>query len=141
MSHRAATATGPEPSITSRPVPGRTDHAGVEFFQMMAWRWNITAAKKITQGRMPEGRIEPRDWAGMLQLIVIDTDHATHVDLSGPLIVAPVPNGGMLIIDGWHRLYKALKIGVPELSAVVLTAEEELACRMHGGEKGQGYIR
>ena len=34
MSHRAATATAPESSITSRPVPGRTDHAGVEFFSM-----------------------------------------------------------------------------------------------------------
>ncbi|WP_177227719.1 ParB N-terminal domain-containing protein [Nonomuraea pusilla] len=108
---------------------------------MMSWRWDITTAKKLTRARTPEGRIEPREWAGMLQLVSIDTEHAAQVDLSEPLIVATVPNGGMLIIDGWHRLYRALTTGVAELPAVVLTAEEELACRIFGGEKGQGYLR
>ncbi|MBF8193339.1 hypothetical protein ITP53_48255 [Nonomuraea sp. K274] len=131
----------PETSTASSHKPSELDGSGVEFFQMMAWRWNITAAKKITRGRMPEGRIQPREWGAMLRLISIDTAHAAQVDLSEPLIVAQVPNGGMLIIDGWHRLYKAVTTGVQELLAVALTAEEELACRMHGGEKGQGYIR
>ncbi|WP_431904030.1 hypothetical protein [Nonomuraea sp. bgisy101] len=109
----------------------------MEFFQLMAWRWNITAAKELAQGRQPEGRLEPRDWAGMLQLVAINCDHAAQMDLSEPLIVAPVPNGGLLIIDGWHRLHKALTTGVSELFAVVLTAEEELACRIFGGESGE----
>lgn len=131
----------PEPAITGRPAPGRTDSSRLEVFQMMAWRWDITTAKKLTRARTPQGRIEPREWAGMLRLVSINTEHAAQVDLSEPLIVATVPNGGMLIIDGWHRLYKALTTGVAELPAVVLTAEEELACRIFGGEKGQGYIR
>ncbi|MET9244916.1 hypothetical protein [Nonomuraea sp. NPDC003709] len=113
----------------------------MEFFQMLAWRWDVTAAKKLTQGRTPDGQIEPSEWAGMLRLVAINAEHAAQVDLSEPLIVAPVPNGGLLIIDGWHRLRKALDTGVPELFAVVLTAEEELTCRMFGGEKGEGYIR
>ncbi|GAA2213302.1 hypothetical protein GCM10009850_087640 [Nonomuraea monospora] len=120
---------------------GPADDSRIETFQLLAWKWNITAAKKATQGRTPVARIEPRDWAGMLRVIVINTEHAARVDMSEPLIVAPVPNGGMLIIDGWHRLYKALATDVEELRAVVLTAEEEHACRMHGGAKGDGYIR
>ncbi|MFI6392211.1 ParB N-terminal domain-containing protein [Nonomuraea sp. NPDC050540] len=130
-----------QPPVTRISASGRADRSRVEFFQMMAWRWDITKAKKLTQGRAPEGRIESREWAGMLQLVSINREHAAETDLSEPLIVATVPNGGMLIIDGWHRLYKALTTEVPELSAIVLTAEEELACRMHGGEKGQGHLR
>ncbi|MFE0156519.1 ParB N-terminal domain-containing protein [Nonomuraea sp. NPDC059007] len=135
-----ATAASHQP-LTRTSASGRADRSRVEFFQMMAWRWDITKAKKLTQGRAPKGRIEPREWAGMLQLVSINHEHATQTDLSEPLIVATVPNGGMLIIDGWHRLYKALTTGVTELSAIVLTAEEELACRMHGGDMGQGYLK
>ncbi|MEV0621719.1 ParB N-terminal domain-containing protein [Nonomuraea sp. NPDC050404] len=105
----------------------------MEFFQLLGWRWDITAAKKLTQGRTPERRIMTEWWAVMLNLVTIDAEHATQVDLSEPLIVATVPTGGMLIIDGWHRLSKAVTIGLPELSAVVLTAEEEHACRILGG--------
>ncbi|MGW2157526.1 hypothetical protein [Nonomuraea sp. NPDC001699] len=134
-----STATGkpssaPEPPATSRSGTRRADSSRVEFFQMMAWRWNITTAKKLTRARTPQGRIDPREWAGILRLIAISTEHAAQVNLSEPLIVATVPNGGMLVIDGWHRLYKALDTGVPELQAVILTAEEELACRIFGGE-------
>ncbi|NJP95416.1 hypothetical protein HCN51_39290 [Nonomuraea sp. FMUSA5-5] len=133
--------TADDAPASNGPGSGRVDSSSVEFFQMLAWRWNVTAAKKLTKGRTPAGRIETREWAGMLRLIVINAEHAAQVDLSEPLIMAPVPNGGMLIIDGWHRLHKALNSSVPELSAVVLTAEEELACRMFGGDKGEGYIR
>ncbi|MEV4285465.1 ParB N-terminal domain-containing protein [Nonomuraea bangladeshensis] len=125
----------------SERAPDRADSSDFEVFQMMAWRWNITTAKKLASARAPQGRIEPTEWAGMLRLVAIDPHHAAEVDLSEPLIVATVPNGGMLIIDGWHRLYKALTMDVAELPAVVLTAEEELACRIFGGEKGQGYLR
>lgn len=138
MSNRTAidepSSAAPESATTSRPASGRADSSGVEFFQMLGWRWNITAAKQLTQGRAPNGRTDPRDWTGMLQLVAINREHAAQVDLSEPLIVVTVPNGGMLLIDGWHRLYKALDNGVPELLAVVLTAEEELACRIFGGE-------
>ncbi|MEV4391248.1 hypothetical protein ACIBK9_48170 [Nonomuraea sp. NPDC050227] len=144
MSNSAATGepipTVPEASSTHPPASGCEGSSRMESFQMMAWRWDITTAKKLTRNRAAEGRIEPKEWAGMLRLVAINREHAAQVDLSVPLIMATVPNGGMLIIDGWHRLYKALTTEVSELYAVVLTAEEELACRMHGGEKGQGCI-
>lgn len=141
MTHLHHTGTG-EPTTPSpgsapmnRPEPKRADDSRVEVFQMLGWRWDITEAKKLTQGRAPEGRIVTEWWAAMIQLVAIDAEHACRVDLSEPLIVATVPTGGMLIIDGWHRLCKALTIGVAELFAVILTEEEELACRIFGGEE------
>ncbi|MER6007949.1 hypothetical protein ABT120_56080 [Nonomuraea angiospora] len=139
MTHHTATGepetVSPESAPSSRPGSERADSSRVEVFQMLGWRWDITAAKKLTQGRAPDGRIVTEWWAAMLQLVAINAEHAAQVDLSEPLIVATVPNGGVLIIDGWHRLCKAVTIGVPELFAVVLTAEEERACRIFGGEE------
>ncbi|GAA4102295.1 hypothetical protein [Nonomuraea soli] len=123
-----------EGATTTKPGPGPVDSSEVEWFQILAWRWDITTAKQFAQGRVPRGRLDPAAWKGMLGLIAINIEHAARVDLSEPLIAAPVPNGGLLIIDGWHRLHKALNTGVTELFAVVLTAEEERACRIFGGE-------
>ncbi|MFF0861409.1 hypothetical protein ACFYUV_06630 [Nonomuraea sp. NPDC003560] len=125
---------GPSSATSDKPAPGRDGRQRGEFFQMLSWRWDVTAAKKFIQGREAEGRIDPREWSGMLHLVAIDPEHAARVDMSEPLIVITVPDSGMLIIDGWHRLYKALDTGVPELAAVILTTEEELACRIFGGE-------
>ncbi|MEV0386880.1 hypothetical protein [Nonomuraea sp. NPDC050643] len=126
--------TAPQPPAARRSGSDR-DSTRVEVFQMLGWRWDITEAKKLTQGRAPDGRIQTRWWAGMIQLVAIDAEHAAQVDLSEPLIMATVPNGGMLIIDGWHRLCRALSLGVEELFAVVLTEEEELACRIFDREE------
>ncbi|MFE0156736.1 hypothetical protein ACFWY5_57095 [Nonomuraea sp. NPDC059007] len=130
----SATLATSEAAATTRPTPGPVDSSEVEWFQILAWRWDVTAAKRLARGREPQGRLDPAAWKGMLGLITINTEHAARVDLSEALIVAPVPNGGMLIIDGWHRLHKALNTGITELRAVVLTVEEELACRIFGGE-------
>ncbi|MGW0481382.1 MULTISPECIES: hypothetical protein [Nonomuraea] len=59
-----STATGnpsgtPEPPAMSRPSTRRADSSRLEFFQMMAWRWGITTAKKLTRARIPQGRIDP----------------------------------------------------------------------------------
>ncbi|MFI6295965.1 ParB N-terminal domain-containing protein [Nonomuraea sp. NPDC050790] len=123
-----------EAAAPTTPEPGPVDSSEVEWFQILAWRWNITTAKQLAKDREPQARLDPAAWKAMLGVITINTEHAARVDLTEPLIVAPVPNGGMLIIDGWHRLHKALNTGVTELQAVILTAEEELACRIFGGE-------
>ncbi|MFC4014803.1 hypothetical protein ACFOY2_46810 [Nonomuraea purpurea] len=127
--------TALRPSDARRSGSDRADSTQVEVFQMLGWRWDITEAKKLTQGRAPDGQIVTERWAAMIQLVAIDAEHVVQVDLSEPLIMATVPNGGMLIIDGWHRLCKAVAFGVAELPAVILTEEEELACRIFGGEE------
>ncbi|MFB4267834.1 hypothetical protein [Nonomuraea sp. GTA35] len=139
MTHPHHTATGDPTGRAAEPrsngPESRADTSRLEIFQMLGWSWNITAAKKLTQGRAPDGVIMTEWWAGMLNLIGIDAEYAAQVDLSEPLIAATVPTGGILIIDGWHRLCKAVTIGLPELYAVVLTAEEERVCRICGGEE------
>ncbi|WP_155338288.1 hypothetical protein [Acrocarpospora corrugata] len=106
---------------------------------MLAWRWNVSQAKQITAGRTPNGVITTAEWRGMLRMVVIDEIHAESVDLSEPLIAVPVPSGGPLIIDGWHRLHKALSSETETLRAHLLSVDEELTCRMFGGEKGHGW--
>ncbi|MDF5758792.1 hypothetical protein [Spongiactinospora sp. TRM90649] len=112
----------------------------VEVFQLLAWRWNVTAAKGYAAGRAPNGALAAASWAGLLSLIAIDRDHAATVDVSEPVIAVPVPDdGGPLVIDGWHRIHQALATGTERLPVILLTAEEERACRIHGGEKGYGW--
>ncbi|QFY12933.1 hypothetical protein GBF35_45950 [Nonomuraea phyllanthi] len=123
----------------SRLRESATDDSRVETFQMLAWKWNITAAKQLTAGREPTGQLDPQAWAGMLYLIRIDHAHAATVDLDEPVIAVPIPDAGWLIIDGWHRIHKALTHDVDRLPVIVLTPEEELACRIFGGEKGPGW--
>jgi len=130
--------------VNAEPRAARTAREGshVEQFHLLAWRWDVTAAKALAAGRAPNATLVPADWAGLLRLIRIDADHAATVDLAQPLIAVPIPHdGGPLIIDGWHRLHQALSTGVEHLAAILLTAEEELACRIHGGEKGYGWRR
>ncbi|MEQ4725195.1 hypothetical protein [Nonomuraea sp. B19D2] len=123
----------------SHPQKNATDDSQVETFQMLAWKWNITAAKQLTADREPTGQLDPQAWAGMLYLIRIDHAHAATVDLDEPLIAVPIPEAGWLIIDGWHRIHKALTQDVDKLPVIVLTPEEELACRIFGGEKRPGW--
>ncbi|MEU8178634.1 hypothetical protein AB0C14_37695 [Microbispora hainanensis] len=112
----------------------------VETFRLMGWTWDVSAAKKYAASRHPGGHLRPRHWAGLLALIDIDQAHAELVDLSEPLIAVPAsPRGGALVIDGWHRIARALREGVTELPVILLSKEEEYACRIHGGSRCYGW--
>ncbi|MCC5579242.1 hypothetical protein IMZ11_26800 [Microtetraspora sp. AC03309] len=106
-----------------------------EAFHFLAWSWDVTTAKAYAEGRKPTGRLDPDVWRGYLGAIRIDDTRIGTVDLSVPLIAVLIPNAGPFIIDGWHRIARALRDGVPKLQVVLLTAEEEYACRIHGGDK------
>lgn len=74
----------------------------------------------------------------MLFLVHINEAHAATVDLTKPLIAAPIEDAGYLVIDGWHRVWKARNLGVETLPVHYLTAEEERLIRLYGGDKGPG---
>ncbi|MFF4778991.1 hypothetical protein ACFY05_39825 [Microtetraspora fusca] len=123
-------------------TPAETGQGGVEAFHFLAWSWNVTTANTYAEGRPTTGRLDPRKWSGYLGAIRIDEAHVGEVDLSVPLIAVPIPNAGPFVIDGWHRIARALREGVTDLRVVVLTAEEEYACRIYGGDKVPGpWIR
>ncbi|MEZ0076252.1 hypothetical protein [Planotetraspora sp. GP83] len=106
-----------------------------EVFHFLAWSWNITAAKGYAHGRKPGGRLSPRAWGRYLAAIWIDEVRVSEVDLTVPLIAVPIPDAGLFIIDGWHRIARALREEVAELPVIVLAEQEEYACRIYGGEK------
>lgn len=58
-------------------------------------------------------------------VIHIDDDHVDHVDLDIPIILAPGPSGkSHLVIDGHHRIAKAVKEQRETIGYCMLTSEE-----------------
>ncbi len=52
-----------------------------------------------------------------------EMDHAVGADLSKPVIFLPF-KGEHLLVDGWHRLYRAVTESVETLPCYILTEEE-----------------
>jgi DNA-binding XRE family transcriptional regulator len=97
-----------------------------EVFTWMDHQWNVTTALRRYGSRTP-GVLDVQATAAILAagVVHVDAGHVDSVDLSKPLLVVPVPNGGgSLIIDGWHRVAKGLKTGKTVLPAIFLTEEE-----------------
>ncbi|MEU9305728.1 hypothetical protein [Streptomyces sp. NPDC048269] len=71
-----------------------------------------------------------------LPIIRVDEKHAAHVDLTEPVLVACVADiGTTMLIDGWHRLYRAQTEGLTHLPCRVIDEERELQARVLGGRK------
>ena len=80
-------------------------------------------------------QIQPRDAGTPSEdKALIDPDHAATVDLSYPVML--LERGRELggahgrVIDGWHRIYRAAQLGIPQLPAIVITPEEEAFIRI-----------
>ncbi|MCP2359799.1 hypothetical protein HD597_006819 [Nonomuraea thailandensis] len=111
-----------------------------ETFRLGFYAWNVTAAMRIVEGREPDC-IQVERAAALLWLVYVNKAHAATVDLTRPLILVPFEGTGNIPIDGWHRIWKARREGIETLPALALTSEEEFRVRMHGGDKGPGYLR
>lgn len=111
---------------------------GREFFQFLAFRWDVTRAQQIAR-TLPTRRIDPRPWFALLGVISVDEDHLAHADLERPLILASIRefDGAVLIIDGWHRLARAQRDAVTDVPAVLLDQDQEFEVRVFGGDKPQ----
>lgn len=55
-----------------------------------------------------------------------DPEYAMETDLSKPLILAELQEGKYKLLDGNHRLYKALALHVDRLPVYCLTREEHI---------------
>src|SRR3569833_3772733 len=74
------------------PHPSRHNPPGViggemsaEWFQFLAYRWDVTAARQIAAD-LPVHQFDPTFWFGWLGAIVLDEDHVAVVDLTRPVI-------------------------------------------------------
>jgi hypothetical protein len=96
----------------------------------------VDAAARLAK-RHPVHQADIRPLTGVIGLIRVDPAHAATVDLTRPLLVVPLPHapapGNRLVIDGWHRIHRALSERLHRLPAVLLDEGDERACRLHGG--------
>jgi hypothetical protein len=118
-----------------------------ETFSFLFTEWDVDAAKAIIQAkprrieRIAVSDLEPflgkqtRTESGGLVIRAgiltsterVDTDET--IDLAVPLIAAFTKQGNALPIDGWHRVAKAVALGVETLPIVFLTKAESQRVR------------
>lgn len=97
--------------------------------------WNATEGRRLAEARGAE--IVPMDLAEMgmtperILEMAPDLDRQKALSLPPVALLSPllfVPHRGRhVLIDGWHRLYRAAVEGFPVLPAYVLTKEEAAA--------------
>jgi hypothetical protein len=96
-----------------------------ERFHLLRWSWNVTRGWQIAGDR---GAVDiPVSALGsLLGLIRIDHEHVKTVDTSRPLLAVPFPDDPsvLLVIDGWHRIARAVTDGLESLPVVPLSADE-----------------
>jgi hypothetical protein len=110
-----------------------------EYFSLLGRGWDITKAKKIIIDKPREiflistVSFEPliggKTASGTIRMgISIDSSKATseEIDLSIPVIIVETSYGDHMLIDGWHRLAKAVHIKQELLPAVILSPEENV---------------
>ena len=119
-----------------------------QWFCFGAWRFDIQAARRRLAERprdSVEVPVEP--WAraylpppgvtDRFPLVAVDVDpaYAMTVDLTEPLILGTLQAEGrspeVLVIDGWHRLYRASLEARQTLPGHVLDLAETTAIRSH----------
>jgi hypothetical protein len=70
----------------------------------------------------------------MLPLIRIAPEHAMTTDIAKPLTIAPLPSEaqytGAIVIDGWHRVYRALRENRTHLPMYLISPATEQAARI-----------
>jgi hypothetical protein len=118
------------------PTPlGVTMH---EFFQFLAFRWDVTRAQQIAAD-LRVHRMNPEPWFGWLGAIRIDEEYVPRADLDRPVIAVRIreADGNAVIIDGWHRVARAQREGISELSVVLLDEDQEYDVRVFGGTKSR----
>ncbi|MFG1926840.1 hypothetical protein [Cryptosporangium sp. NPDC048952] len=102
-----------------------------EIFRFGTWAWDVTAGLALVADREPEPvDISPcREFAA---LVHVTSQGVASADLSRPLLIAPIPHAGLLVIDGWHRIHRAFADGITILPSRQLTPAEERAIRLRG---------
>lgn len=129
-------------------------HTTCQTFTFLTRRWCITRAWELIEAdpnaaqlvkcaditRLEEFLYLTKATPGHVKLLEIQVDpgHAATTDLSMPvLVVRTLSNAGedlgAMVIDGWHRIYRARTEGITHLPAYVLSTATELAVRIPFG--------
>lgn len=90
--------------------------------------WDVTQGNEIAKAHSIM-TFRPTDFEMTLEWIVqnyesLDWEYAKTTDLTKPILVIPFGECEILLIDGWHRLARAVLEKVEELPMVLLTQDE-----------------
>ena len=103
--------------------------SGREVFRFLAWAWDVTEGHR----RAADYTIHQADitaLAGLAALVGVNDAYLDQVDLTRPILIAPIPEAGNMVIDGWHRVHRALREGLTHLPARLLTEADEQHIRI-----------
>lgn len=98
--------------------------------------WDIDKAKDIIRRKQREPKMIRIGALGSLRsMIHVDKGYAAtiNLDIADPLIAVPVKTKDgvyYMIIDGWHRIERAVQLDVQEFPAYILTAKEARAIEL-----------
>lgn len=101
-------------------------------FQLMRAMWDVDhAALLAAEYDVIDATVS--GMFGLLNLIQVSPKHAETVDLTNPIVVVQLREPdtgedlGLMLIDGWHRLYRARSEGLTNLPAKVLDVVDSAA--------------
>ena len=91
--------------------------------------WDVTRGNAIAADGRPTLPFRLADYDITLEWIQqnyqeIDLEYARTTDMTRPFLVIPFGRDECLIVDGWHRLTRAVMESVEELPMYLLTREE-----------------
>jgi hypothetical protein len=101
-----------------------------QVFRFLFKAWDIDKAKAIIDRKPRQPKmVQIGKLAYLRSMIHVDKEYAATIDLerADPLIAVPVKSKEgtyYMIIDGWHRIERAVQLDVPELPAYLLTMNE-----------------
>ena len=104
--------------------------SGREIFRFLAFAWDVTEGHRLAAD-YPVYQADVTVLAGLASFITVNPAQLDRVDLTRPLLVAPVAAlDTNLVIDGWHRVHRALRDGLTHLPARVLSEADEQHIRI-----------
>jgi hypothetical protein len=97
-----------------------------ETFQLLGKAWDVTAGYQLASDHnISIDNYDVSDLAGLLGFVKIDRDHASKADLTKPVLMVELEDGIMLI-DGYHRVFNAKHNNVEQLPGIILPMEMSL---------------
>jgi hypothetical protein len=97
-----------------------------EIFEAGPYEFNIQRAKGIITKKPREVlQVPVEDHVTFLEICVeLEPVRGVEIDVTFPVILCTLQRGGLILIDGWHRFDKALRLGLKTIPGVLLDAEE-----------------
>jgi len=115
-------STSTEPGSMTDQVFALEDETGTQHY------WNASAGLRLARRKAQVLSVSLRQMGVTLEQLRercsdLDEEYARSTDIRVPLLFVPL-GGTVQLIDGCHRLYKALSTGIDVLPACLLTQEE-----------------